>query len=179
MKKLIFGAAMLTLAISCNNPSTTAPTDKGQMQTDKNIANNMKVYDALKSGDTSPLDTLVATDIVDHDGPNGEDIKGKDSVLHMIGDMHNHFKDLKFDIISSAAHGDYVFTLVRITGNEIDSAKGAAGPAIDETGVDVVKFNSDNKATDHWGFTDDQRVAKEMKEMRDKMSMKDDSKMKK
>ena len=178
MKKLIFGAAMLTLAISCNTPSTTTSTDKGQAQADKNMANNLKVYDALKSGDTSPLDSLVATDAVDHDGAHG-DMKGKDSILHMLGDMHNHFKDLKFDVISSAANGDYVFTLVRISGTTTDSSMGMPGRAIDEKGVDVVKFNSDNKVTDHWGFSDDQQVSKEMKEMRDKMSMKDDSKMKK
>lgn len=179
MKKLIFGAAMLTLAISCNAPSTTATTDKGQTQAEKNMANNLKVYDAIKSGDTSPLDTLVATDAVDHDGPHGMDMKGKDSILHMLGDMHNHFKDLKFDVISSAANGDYVFTLVHISGTTIDSSMGMPGQAIDEKGVDVIKLNSDNKLTDHWGFTDDQKVSKEMKEMRDKMSMKDDSKMKK
>jgi hypothetical protein len=34
----------------------------------------------------------------------------------MLGDMHNHFKDLKLDLIASAANDDaaYTFTLAKL-----------------------------------------------------------------
>ena len=177
MKKIIFSAAISMLAFSCNNPATTA-TGNNQSQVEKNLANNRKVYTAIETGDVTPIDSIIATDAVDHDGPMGTDVKGKDSILHMLGDIHNHVKNIKLDVISSAAEGDYIFTLVHVTG-KIDSANGMSGRDLDEKGVDVIKINSDNKMVDHWGFTEDQQVSKEMMEMQNKMGGKDPTKMKK
>lgn len=179
MKKLILCAAVMAVAFSCNNnpSSTTATTGNDNSQQEKNIANNKKIYTAIESGDTSPIDSLIANDAVDHDGPYGMEVKGKDSILHLLNDMHNHFKDLKFDVITSAANGDYVFSLVHMTGTAADSSMGMPGRNFDQKGVDVIKFNSDNKMTDHWGFTEDQEMVKMMK-MQGNMPQ-DQSKMKK
>lgn len=180
MKKVILGTAILALIFSCNNPSSTTVTNSNaDTQQEKNIANNKKVYPAIETGDTSPLDTLLASDAVDHDGPGGMEINGKDSILHMLGDIHNHFKNLKLDVISSAANGDYVFTLIHMTGTTADSTMGMPGMDMDQKGVDVIKFNNDNKMVEHWGFTEDQEVAKEMRQMQGNMNSPDQSKMKK
>ena len=180
MKRLILSAAILSLAVSCNNPSsTTATNGDANTQQEKNIANGKKVYTAIETGNTSPIDSLVANDMVDHDGPGGTEVKGKDSVVHMLADIHNHFKNMKFDIISSAANGDYVFTLVHMTGTTTDSSMGMPGMSMDQKGVDVVKFNNDNKAVEHWGFTEDNEMAKQMMQMQGNMKAPDESKMKK
>ncbi|MGN6530155.1 MAG: ester cyclase, partial [Ginsengibacter sp.] len=89
--------------------------------------------------------------------------------VKMLGDMHNHIKDLKMDLITSAGNGDYVFSLVHISGTPTDSSMGMPGKSFDVKGVDVVKFK-DNKITEHWGFTEDSEMAKEMMEMQSKMS---------
>lgn len=177
MKKILFGlpVAMFFL-FSCNTPASTTPAVAATSQNDVNIANNLKIYKAIETGDVSSIDSLFASDAVDHDGPKGTDIKGKDSIMKMLGDIHNHIKDLKTDVITSAANGDYIFSLVHITGTTVDSSMGMPGKSVDVKEVDVVKLKN-NKMSEHWGFTDDTQVSKEMMEMRDKMGAMD--KMKK
>jgi predicted SnoaL-like aldol condensation-catalyzing enzyme len=174
MKRLILCAAVMTVAFSCNNNPSSATTEgNGNSQQEQNIANNKKIYTAIETGDTSPVDTLIATDAVDHDGPGGTEVNGKDSILHLLAGLHNHIKDIRFDVISSAANGDYVFSLVHVSGTTTDSSMGMPGMNLDEKAVDVIKFNNDNKMVEHWGFTEDQEMAKQM------MNMQDQSKMKK
>ena len=174
MKRLILCAAIMSVAFSCNNnpSSTTTATGNDNSQQEQYIANNKKIYTAIESGDTSPIDTLIANDAVDHDGPGGMEINGKDSILHMLSDIHNHVKDIKFDVITSAANGNYVFSLVHMTGTTTDSSMGMPGMNMDQKAVDVIKFNNDNKMVEHWGFTDDQEVAKRMMQAQGQSKMK-------
>ncbi len=176
MKKIFFSSAIsILLFISCkDSTSTTTETS----QNDAKLANNLKVYTAIETGDMAPVDSLFADDAVDHDGPMGKDLNGKDSILKMLGDIHNHIRDLKLDVISSAINGDYIFTLVHVSGTPTDSSMGMPGKPFDTKGVDVVKLK-DNKMAEHWGFQDDAQVSKEMMEMQSKMSMKDSTKIKK
>ena len=177
MKKFLFSSSVVMFfLISCNNAPSSTPAGTTSSQNDINIANNLKIYKAIQTGDVSAIDTLIASDAIDHDGPNGTEVKGRDSIVKMLGDMHNHVKDLKLDVITSAANDDYIFSLVHITGTSADSSMGMPGKSFDEKFVDVVKLK-DNKMSDHWGFTDDVQVSKEMMEMHDKMSSMD--KMKK
>ncbi|MGN6803632.1 MAG: nuclear transport factor 2 family protein [Ginsengibacter sp.] len=165
MKRLFLCAAVVALAFSCNNKpsSTTTASGNGNSQQEQNIANNNKVYTAIESGNTSGIDSLLANDAVDHDGPGGMEVKGKDSILHLLGDIHNHYKDLKLDVITSAANGDYVFSLIHMTGTSTDSSMGMQGMSMDQKGVDVIKFNNNNKMAEHWGFTEDNEITKMMK----------------
>lgn len=167
MKQIFLTASLAALlCIACTNKPTTADNDtSSQMNT--NIANNLKVYSAIESGNISSLDSFFSSDVVDHDGPMGKDVKGKDSVMKMLGDMHNHIKDLKLDVISTAGNGDYIFTLVHVTGTPVDSAMGKPGEKIDSKSVDVVKVK-DNKLSEHWGFTDDNEIRKMMVAMQKK-----------
>jgi len=176
MKKFLFSSSVVMfILISCNNAPSSTPAATTSSQTDINMANNLKIYKAIQTGDVSAIDTLIASDAIDHDGPNGTEVKGRDSIVKMLGDMHNHVKDLKLDVITSAANDDYIFSLVHITGTSADSSMGMPGRSFDEKFVDVVKLK-DNKMSDHWGFTDDAQVSKEMMEMHDKMSSMDKKK---
>jgi predicted SnoaL-like aldol condensation-catalyzing enzyme len=167
MKRTFLAVALTVIFISCkNSASTDSGTAATTSQQDKDLANNAKVYTAIETGNTAPIDTLIATDAVDHDGPNGTPIHGRDSILHMLANLHNQFKDLKLDIISSAENGDYIFTLVHFTGTPTDSSMG--GNKIDENGVDVIKVK-DGKMSEHWGFSDNAEVGKRMMEMESKM----------
>jgi predicted SnoaL-like aldol condensation-catalyzing enzyme len=177
MKQLFVSAAILAFAISCTNPSSSTTNETTQQE--KNIANNKKVYTAIETGNTSPIDSLIADDAVDHEGPGGMELKGKDSILHLLGDIHNHYKNLKLDPISSAANGDYIFTLVHISGTTTDSSMGMPGMNVDQKIVDVIKVNNNNKMVEHWGFTEDNEIAKQMRNMQGNSKPEDPSKMKK
>ena len=165
MKKILLTSlvAMLCFFMSCKDSSTTSSTDTSQ--NDKNLESNRKVMKAIETGDAATIDSLITSDAVDHQGPTGQDVKGTDSVRHMLIDMHNHVKDLKFDVISDAANGDYIFSYSKMSGTMNDNSMGMpAGTKMDMSGVDVVKVK-DGKMVEHWGFVDANEMMKHMKDM--------------
>jgi predicted ester cyclase len=169
MKKylfLLFGTALV--ATACNNSSTGTASDSkmsdstGNNSAQDNLAKNRSVYTAIENGDSATISGLIASDAVDHEGPNGTEVKGGPNIVHMLSDMHNHIKDLKFDVLSDAAKGDYVFSMVQIKGTTNDNSWGTpAGTKMDSKGVDVVKIR-DGKMVEHWGFMDPNDMMKMM-----------------
>jgi predicted ester cyclase len=151
MKKFItiVSGGLALLFISCNGAGGGTTT-----QGEKNIETVKTVNRAIESGDMSKLDQYIAADGVDHGaGDHGEDIKGLDNIKTQLSKMHNDYKDLKLEEVQQAANGDYVFTLNRFQGtNTVQSMGAPAGTHFDMTSVEVVKFNSEGKATDHWGY---------------------------
>jgi len=176
MKKFltIASTALIFFCTSCNNSGA------GNTQGEKNIATVHAVNRAIESGDVSKLDQYIATDGVDHSGEHGE-VKGLDSIKAYLAHLHDTYKDLKLEEVQEAANGDYVFSLERFTGTNTVASMGApAGTHFDMTSVQVAKFNSDGKATDHWEYMTAADMMKmmggeHMGNMENKM---DDSKMK-
>jgi predicted ester cyclase len=150
MKKFmtIASAGLMLLFISCNSNTASG----GNTQAEKNMEAVKAVDRAIESGDMSKLDQYIAVDGVDHSGEHGE-VKGLDSIKSSLGRMHDEYKDLKLEEVQQAANGDYVFTLSRFQGtNTVPSMGAPAGTHFDMTSVEVVKFNAEGKATDHWGY---------------------------
>ena len=159
--------AAISLA-SCNNSGTTASdtmtTTKDSTATteQQNLEKNRSVYKAIQTGDSAAIRPLIADDSVDHQGPNGGDLKGADNITHMLADMHNHFKDMNLDVVSDAARGDYVFSMVHVKATASDNTQGMpAGTTMDNNQVDVVRIR-DGKMIEHWGFMNWQDVMKMM-----------------
>jgi len=152
MKKFITfsSVGLILFFVACN--SNTA--GGGSTQGDKNIETVKAVNRAIESGDLSKLDQYIAADGVDHDaGEHGEDLKGLDSIKANLGRWHDEYKDLKLVEVQQAANADYVFTLSRFQGtNKVPSMGEPAGTYFDMPSVEVVKFNAEGKATDHWGY---------------------------
>ena len=151
MKRLLFAIStvLMYFFISCRNGSG------GNSQSEKDLANNHAIYKAIETGDISRIKDFIAKDAVDHGGPEGQEIKGGDNILAMIGSMHNRFTDFNIDIIADAASGDYLFTLSRLTGTTTANPGMGMPPnkKIDSKSVDVVKVK-DGKAIEHWSFMD-------------------------
>jgi predicted SnoaL-like aldol condensation-catalyzing enzyme len=167
MKKMYLPfAALLIVAITgCNNSGSssteTSAKDSSMTSTEQqNLEKNRSIYKAIENGDSATIKSLIADDAVDHQAPNGHELKGGDAIVHMLTDMHNHVKGLSFDVVSDAAKGDYVFTMVNVKGTATDNSMGMApGSSMDSKQVDVVKVK-DGKMTEHWGFLDWQDVMK-------------------
>jgi len=168
MKKflMIASAGMMCFIAACNNSgekSTSAGADTSAASNsasssassstgDKNIATVHSVNEAIMSGEVGKLDQYIAADGVDHAGEHG-DIKGLDSIKANLKRFHDEYKDMKLESVQDAASGDYVFSLTRFTGtNSVASMGAPAGTHFDMTAVQVVKFGSDGKATDHWEY---------------------------
>jgi len=149
MKKflIIVSTGLICLLTSCNTNNTG-----GNSQGEKNIATIHSINDAIESGDVNKLDQYIATDGVDHAGEHG-DIKGLDSIKANLKRLHDEYKDMKLEELQDAAGGDYVFSLTKFTGTNVVPSMGApAGTSFDMNSVQVVKFDKDGKATEHWEY---------------------------
>ena len=164
MKQVLLAAgAMLFLLASCKDADHSEKTT--DTQTAKNSSNNRMVYKAIETGDVSGLDSVMTPDIIDHEGGmDGKDIVGRDSVKARLADMHNHFTDLRMDVVSeSTADNGYNFVLVKMTGTAKDASMHMTpGTKLNSTSVDVVKLK-DGKAVEHWYFVDPKEMMDMMK----------------
>lgn len=165
MKKILFLAslALILFATSCKDESTTSASKEPS----KNEAAVKEIYKAIETGDVSKVDNYLAKDAVDHNGgPMGRELKSSDSIKQMFVMMHSSMPDLKMESDVMCSEGDYVFSWVRMSGTTSASPAPAMGmppnTKMDMKSVDVVKFNSEGKATDHWGYVDPADMMKMM-----------------
>ncbi|MFC0774852.1 ester cyclase [Terrimonas alba] len=164
MKKylLAISSCLFLFCMSCNNKAGDDKMGAGKMsdQAEKNIAASHVVSDAFQTGDISKIDSVVASDFVDHT-ERGD--MGRDSLKAMIKVMHATNKDMKMEIIKDLADDEYVFSWMRFTGTSDGSMGMPAGP-YDMRSIEVVRFK-DGKAVEHWGFMEPREMMKWMQQM--------------
>ena len=164
MKKylLAISSCLFLFCMSCNNKAGDDKMGAGKMsdQAEKNIAASHVVSDAFQSGDISKIDSVVASDFVDHT-ERGD--MGRDSLKAMITAIHATHKDMKAEIIKDLADDEYVFSWMRFTGTSDGSMGMPAGP-YDMRSIEVVRFK-DGKAVEHWGFMEPREMMKWMQQM--------------
>lgn len=151
MKKIFFAAfaGLLCICTSCdNNKPVTADNGNHEME-QKNIAAFNTVSKAFETGNITSVDSVVADDYVDHTD-HGE-VKGKDSLKAMIMQMHTSFPDTKTETKNTAVSGDYVYGWMHSSGTS-DGSMGIPKGHYDMSSIELVKFNNDGKATEHWSF---------------------------
>jgi ketosteroid isomerase-like protein len=156
MKKVLLVAALAVAMVSCDTKVSSEGSADHKAMADKNAEGTKKVFEALQSGNVSALDSLFTDDVIDHDaGPNGTDIKGKDSVKAAIAKIHTYFDGLKIELTQHAtsADGTYHFALAKMTGKATAANTWGmpAGMAVDDTNVEVIKMK-DGKCSEHWSF---------------------------
>jgi hypothetical protein len=156
MKKGLFAlSAGLFLLASCDHfKSASTGGETGAGMNDRNLANHKAVIHVIETGDVSSLDSLMAKDVVDHEGNMGKDIVGLDSVKFYLGNAHKYFENMKMEVMQSATSpdGQYFYATVHMTGKAKANPWGMPeGMQIDDTSTDLVKIK-DGKATDHWSF---------------------------
>jgi predicted SnoaL-like aldol condensation-catalyzing enzyme len=164
MKKYLLAATcyLALVCISCNNKAgdDTMGETKTSDQAEKNAAASHVVADAFQTGDVSKIDSVVASDFVDHTD-RGD--MGRDSLKSMIKMWKAASKDAKYEIIKELADDEYVFSWMRFTGSSDGSMGMPAGP-YDMTSIEVVRFK-DGKAVEHWGFMEPREMMKMMQHM--------------
>jgi len=171
--------SLFLLSCGSDSKSTEAagtPADKTtSARAQKNLDAVHVVDKAFETGDVSGIDSVLTADFVDHTdkGP-----KNRDSLKVMIKMTHAADKTMKMETVKELADDDYVFALMHYTGTG-DGVMMPAGP-YDMHSIEVVKFNSDSKATEHWGYMEMGEVSKMMEKMgsMDKMKMPEKGKKK-
>ncbi|MEP7277970.1 MAG: nuclear transport factor 2 family protein [Bacteroidota bacterium] len=151
--------------VSCNSDSKPAVTDNpagvGAVSSlaQKNLEAVHVVTKAFETGDVSGIDSVVASDFVDHTD-KGEG--NRDSLKAMIKAAYATNKNMKMEIVKEVADDNYAFSLMRYSGTG-DGVSMPAGP-YDMHMIEVVKF-SNGKAVEHWAYMEMGEVTKMMQKM--------------
>ncbi len=155
MKKLLFPLVAMVVMASCETKVAGDSSADHTAAADRNAEGTKKVYHAIETGDVSGLDSLFTEDVIDHNGgPQGQDIKGRDSVKATLSKIHTYFDGLKLEMLhhATSADGQYHYATVRMTGKSKENPWGMpVGMDMDDTSVDVIKMK-DGKCTEHWSF---------------------------
>ena len=146
------------LSFSCQQQN------KVQINSAKNIAATMKIFDAFQNGTPDSLDNYIAADAIDHEidttVTNKQGLEGIKAELVM---WHNSFPDLKIKISTIATAGDTVMVFNTWTGINTGPMMGMPPtnkPVIEE-GVDILRFEN-GKAVEHWGVQDNLSLMKQL-----------------
>jgi predicted SnoaL-like aldol condensation-catalyzing enzyme len=161
MKKILFLSVIgLFLFASCNNEKKA---DSGGMtsRAQKNLDAIHVVNKAFESGDNTTIDSVVSDSFVDHtmDGD-----KNRDSLKNYIPAMRKADPTMKMETMQEFANDDYVAGWYRWTGTGNGTMGMPVGP-YDWQAFEVVKFNADSKAIEHWTFLESRDIMKMMKGM--------------
>ena len=149
MKKVFLSliAGLVLLVISCNDK--TAGTSTGlSTQAQKNLDASQAISKAFETGDVSGIDSVVASDFVDHTADRGD--VGRDSLKAMMVMVNREFPDSKMEVLKEFADDDFVYTHMRFSGTS-NGAMGMPPGPYDMRAIQVTKFK-DGKAVEHWEY---------------------------
>ena len=149
MKKLFLPFLILVVVFctSCSNQqSGMSDRAKKNLETATAVAKMFESHDWSRTGD------YIAADAIDHSGPRG-DVKGLDSIKAEFQEFGNSMSDMKNDVVKELADDDYVFQWMKESWTMTKDQMGMkAGTKQNADAIEVSKFNSDGKITDHWSF---------------------------
>jgi predicted SnoaL-like aldol condensation-catalyzing enzyme len=167
MKQILslFTIGLALVLVSCGNDktadtATSSSEKKDNSMAEKNLAATHVVTKAFETGDVSMIDSVVASDFVDHTD-RGE--KNRDSLKAMIVASKADTKDGKTEVIKELADNDYTFSWLRFTGTTSGKMGMPAGP-YDMKSIEVVRFK-DGMAVEHWNFMQPADMMKMMAQM--------------
>ena len=149
MKKIFLSliTGLVLLVISCNDK--TAGTSTGlSTQAQKNLDASHAISKAFETGDVSGIDSVVASDFVDHTADRGD--VGRDSLKAMMVMVNREFPDSKMEVLKEFADDDFVYTHMRFSGTS-NGAMGMPPGPYDMRAIQVTKFK-DGKAVEHWEY---------------------------
>ena len=165
MKKivLLISAGLFCCFVSCNNEENTATTGTTETKEEssmakKNLEATHVVTKAFETGETGMIDSVVASDFVDHTD-RGD--MGRDSLKAIIVAWKADSKDSKTEIIKELADDEYVFSWLRFTGTSGGTMPGMPAGPYNMTAIEVIRFK-DGKAVEHWGFMEPREMMKFM-----------------
>jgi steroid delta-isomerase-like uncharacterized protein len=112
-------------------------------------------YDRLNAGDVDGFSALIADDMIEHEKIEGLP-QTKEGVIQFFEMFRAAFSDLRMEAEDIIESGDKGWARVRITGTNDGEFMGmpATGKSVDLQAVDIVRFNAEGTAAEHWGVTD-------------------------
>ena len=114
-----------------------------------------RFYGLLNDGDIDGFGDMLADDFVEHEETPGL-APTKDGVLEFFRIQRAAFPDMRIDPEDVLVDGDKVVVRARMTGTHEDELMGmpATGKSIDVQLIDIIRFDADGVAHEHWGVAD-------------------------
>lgn len=114
-----------------------------------------RLYDAVNAGNLDGFDALLAADFVEHEETPGL-APTREGVREFFGMFMAAFPDLRFDAEDILVSGDKVVARVRVTGTHEGEFMGmpATGKRMNVQAIDIIRFDADGLAHEHWGVFD-------------------------
>jgi steroid delta-isomerase-like uncharacterized protein len=120
-------------------------------------------YGHVNAGDVDGFAALIADDLIEH-----EEIEGlpqtKEGVVQFFSMMLAAFPDVRMDVEDIIESDDTAWARIRITGTNEGEFMGmpATGKSVDFQAVDIVRFNDEGTAAEHWGVTDSMTMMQQL-----------------
>ena len=171
MKKMFFPMVIpILLFAACNNEKKMdetagqALTDSTEMREEKNKETALASVNAFIAGDIDKTLENVTADAIDYGDGSMPVIKGKDSIIVFVKQWREAFSDYKADNLVALADGDYVAiwgTWEGVFKTDFMGMK-TAGKKIKINDVDIFKFNSEGKMTEHRSIQSSAEMMKQL-----------------
>jgi len=130
----------------------------GAMSLESNKATMRRFYDeVMNKGDLGVLSNLLASDFQEH-SPLPDQKPGIEGLKDGLKSFREAFADLHFEVDDMIAEGDQVVSRIHYGGTHRGEFAGfpASGKKFNVMGIDIVRFNAEGKAVEHWSGDDAQ-----------------------
>ena len=171
MKKIFAAAIALGLVFTaCNSEKKKDGDDKDKMessgtsQQEKNKQTALASVNAMIAGDVDATLKDVTQDGVEYGDGSMAPVKGKDSIIVMLRSWRGALSDYKADNLWAMADGDNVAVFGDWTATFKTDFMGmpTTGKTIKIKDVDIFKFNSDGKITEHRNIQSSAEMMKQL-----------------
>jgi steroid delta-isomerase-like uncharacterized protein len=114
-----------------------------------------RFYDEVNAGNTGIVDEVLADDFVEHDEFPGID-QTREGVKQFFEMSRAAFPDFEIRVLHIVEEGDVAMAHGMLEGTHEGDFMGipATGNRISVPMADVVRFDADGRAVEHWGVTD-------------------------
>ncbi len=146
----------ILLSACAEQSSPTASTPDTSVVEAANKATMAGLYEVFNTGDLANVDSLMITDVIEHQMMPGIEATGSEAFRQIVQQMREAFPDLRMVADEMVAEGNFVATRFTMSGTNTGTFMGspATGRSFEVSGLDLVRFES-GKAAEHWGYQDD------------------------
>jgi steroid delta-isomerase-like uncharacterized protein len=120
-------------------------------------------YERVNAGDIDGFSALLADDMIEHEKIEGLP-QTKEGVIQFFTMLLAAFPDVRMDAEDVIESDETAWARVRITGTNEGEFMGmpATGKPVDFQAVDIVRFNDEGVAAEHWGVTDSMTMMQQL-----------------
>ena len=126
------------------------------MGREANIANQLRMVEAVNRGELQVLKEIFTSDVVDHDAAKDQS-EGPAGYIVFFEKFRAAFPDLRVSIEQMVADEEFVALVVRVTGTHRGLHLGIkpTGRTINIRGMQLARFNGQGQIQERWGSSDE------------------------